>query len=268
MSFAQLRTVVFLHAQEIKIERPSVVRIILICLATVIGCWAIATFPIFWSVAVVNKVGAGIAAGEPFKPAALLALRPKLDYLERSTSSPPESLHNAALIELRLAELELDAGGKIGGSLQFARAQNTIESALRLVPSDAFMWFALFWLTKTRDGMSDAAIPYLRMSYLVGPHEGWVAVRRNRIAVPLLPTLPKDLAELVVTEFGDLVASGYTAPAAEIVTGPGWANQELLLKSLAKVPQDARQRLADAIYELGFDMAVPGVARRSKRPWD
>jgi hypothetical protein len=245
----------------------SAVRLILVSLAIIISLWAAATFPIFWSQTIIIKIGSRIAAGEPFKQAPLLLIRPQLDYLERQEWPTPESLHNVALIEIRLTELELERGEEITGNLQFTHAQNAIESALCLTPSDGFMWLALFWLRKTRDGMSEKAVPYLRMSYLVGPHEGWIAVRRNRMVTPLLSILPRDLANLAVSEFGDLIASGYIEAAADILTGPGWGNHELLLKSLVNVPEDARRQFADAVYDLGFDVRVPGVEQRGNRPW-
>jgi hypothetical protein len=239
----------------------------LVCVALATGFWAAATFPIFWSQRKIDKIGARIAAGELFKRLPLEEVLPQLDQLEQQRIPRPQSLHNAALIELRLAELELGSGEKIAGNSQFARAQTAIETALRAVPSDAFMWFALFWLVKTRDGMSAEALPYLRMSYLVGPHEGWVAARRNRIAIPLLSVLPKDLADLVTVEFENLVSYGYVDTAADILTGPGWGNHELLLQGLTKSPEYARRNLADAVYALGFDVTVPGVERRGQRPW-
>jgi hypothetical protein len=240
----------------------------LIGVAAVIGLWAGAAFLIFLSQTAINNAGSRLAAGEPFRKVSLSTLRPELDRVEQSSWPVPESLHNAAAIELHLSELELEAGEKIAGSPQFARTQRVIEAELRTIPLDAFAWAALFWLRKTRDGMSKTIVPYLRMSYRAGPHEGWIAVNRNRTAVTVLSVLPKDLADLVTAEFADLVASDYTKAAAEIVTGPGWANRELLLNGLANVPQDKKRNLADALYERGFDLVVPGVEpRQSSRPW-
>ncbi len=249
------------------IEKFRPLRVLLICVAVITGLWASNAFPIFWAERKIDYIGARIAEGELFKRAPLLDLKPQLDHFAQQTYPTPRSLHNAALIELRLAELELETGEKIAGNPQFARAQSAVQTALHAAPSDAFMWFALFWLLKTRDGMSADLLPYLRMSYLVGPHEGWVAVRRNRIAVPLLAVLPKDLADDAVTEFANLVSYGYVNSAADILTGPGWGNHDLLLQGLAKSPEYARRSLAGAASDLGFDVAVPGIERHGDRPW-
>ncbi|MGB9187096.1 MAG: hypothetical protein WCB34_03760 [Methylovirgula sp.] len=258
---------VFANVIEGVATKTLVTRIALCGLGAIACLWGLTTFPIFWSESTIDKIGGRIASGEPFKRESLLALRPQLDALEHRAWPTPESLHNVALIELRLAELELGSGSPIAGNAQFERAQIAIESALRAVPSDGFMWFALFWLTKTRDGYRQESLPYLRMSYRVAPHEGWIAVRRNRVAVSILSILPADLAETVITEFRNLVSSGFVEPAAEILTGPGWGNRELLLTGLANAPEDARRQLADAIYDRGFDVTIPGVERRGQRPW-
>lgn len=242
-------------------------RLALISLAVLIVFWAGAVFPIFWSDANLNRVGTRIAAGEPMKQVALLELRPQLEELAQRRWPTPESLYNAASIELKLAEAELETGAKISGNIQFARAQASIESALRTTPSDAFLWASLFWLVKTRDGLQKDALSYLRMSYLTGPNEGWVAVRRSRMLAPILTILPKDLAELAVAEYGKLVTSGYIAATVDILTGSGWPNRELLLSSLANTPIDLRWQFSDAIYDKGFDVAIPGIVQHGGRPW-
>jgi hypothetical protein len=71
----------------------------------------------------------------------------------------------------------------------------------------------------------------------------------------------------IITEFRNLLSSGYVGPAAEILTGPGWGNHELLIKGLANAPEDAKRQFAGAVYDLGFDVTIPGVERRGQRPW-
>jgi hypothetical protein len=73
--------------------------------------------------------------------------------------------------------------------------------------------------------------------------------------------------ETIIIEFRNLVSSGYVGPAAEILTGPGWANRELLIKAVTNAPEDAKRQLADAVYDLGFDVTIPGVEKRGQRPW-
>ncbi len=108
---------------------------------------------------------------------------------------------------------------------------------------------------------------FLRMSYRVGPHEGWVAARRNTIAFDHFPELPQDLADAAITEFRDLVVSGYFNTAAKVLVGPGWPIHEMLLRRLEDAPVEARRQLALVANARGYDIEVPGVERPEPRPW-
>ena len=111
-------------------------------------------------------------------------------------------------------------------------------------------------------------MPFLRMSYLMAPHEGWIAQRRNPVVVSLLPSLPSDLAAQAVAEFRSLVETPpYIDAAAAILTGPGWPYHDLLIRSLNNVPDDARQEFDNDVFNLGFDITIPGVEARGSRPW-
>jgi hypothetical protein len=105
------------------------------------------------------------------------------------------------------------------------------------------------------------------MSYRVGPHEGWVAGRRNYIAFDHFSELPPDLADAAVTEFRDLVGSDYFVTAAKILVGPGWPIHEMLLRRIEDTPVEARRQLAFVAKARGHDIEVPGVERSEPRPW-
>lgn len=105
------------------------------------------------------------------------------------------------------------------------------------------------------------------MSYIVGPNEGWVAVLRNYVAISYFSELPKDMEDAAVTEFKDLVASAYYEQALETLAGPGWPVQDLLLRRLEDIPEEARRRFTRAANELGYDFAAPGIVRPEPRPW-
>jgi hypothetical protein len=172
------------------------------------------------------------------------------------------------VVEVRLAELQIAEGKDVAGNPQFNRAEQAVRAALKVRPTDSFLWFALFWIEKTRDGFQSGPLPLLRQSYALGPFEGWVAVRRNGVAVSLLPLLPKDLQTRVVEEYRNLVASNFIKDAAIILVGPGWAQHDALLAGTAGVPLDLRVRLADALYDQNLDVIVPGVERLGqRRPW-
>jgi hypothetical protein len=243
-------------------------RAILTAAAICVCVWGVVVYPVFWSSAALDAVSAKIAAGEPFKRDALLALRPAMESLSDRSRVPPESLRSIALIELRLAEIDLLDGKRIGKDPQFQRARDAIVKSLQAAPSDGFLWFSLFWLLKTRDGFSNGQLDYLRMSYLTAPHEGWIAVRRNATVLPLFPSLPDDLRADVLTEFRSLVdTQPYISQSASILTGPGWPYRDKLISELENASDEAKQKLDDAVYNLGFDIVIPGVRPHGLRPW-
>ena len=93
-------------------------------------------------------------------------------------------------------------------------------------------------------------------------------MRRNALAVALLPVLPPDLTGEVVDEFRKLVSEGYAQAAAGILTSGGWPHRDVLLKSLVDAPEDQRRQFANSVYSLGFDVEVPGIPKRGSRPWN
>lgn len=248
--------------------RGSGIRAVMVAMATMVFGWSAFVYSALLPSDEIDDLGTQIAAGESFKQETLASLQPKIDALQKRRWLPPRTLRSIALIELRLAELDLRDGKPIARSPQFERARRAIVESLRSAPSDGFMWLALFWLLKTRDGYSQALAPYLRMSYLTAPHEGWIALRRNQAVMPLLPSLPGDLAGHIVAEFRSLVETQpYIDAAATILRGPGWPYHGLLIRSLNNVPDDAKQEFDNAVFNLGFDVTIPGVEARGSRPW-
>jgi hypothetical protein len=104
------------------------------------------------------------------------------------------------------------------------------------------------------------------MSYVVGPREGWIAIKRNRFASALHPQLSPDLREAVLQEFAALVASGIYEEATGILMGPSWPFRERLLERLASVDYRDRLRFANVLAQGGYDIAIPGVEAVPQRP--
>ena len=256
-----------MSARAISPTASLITRLCLTSFGVACGVWALVVLPAIWRGRDLWPVAMRIMAGEIFKSGTLDALRPKIDAVLGTSLPQPASVQSAAMIDFRLAELELDTANVLAGNPKFVRAEASIRSALGVEPTDAFLWTALFWLGRTQYGYRESDLGFLRMSYAQGRHEGWIALRRNLMAVPLLPLLPADLARDVVSEFRNLVTSGYTAGAAEILTGPGWPQRDVLLSAIADAPDDDKRHLDDAIYNLGFDAPIPGLPPHGSRPW-
>jgi hypothetical protein len=241
-------------------------RLVLISIGAFSIWWGVTTLPIFWRDSRVEQVADRVLDDEEFKPEVLEALLADADSGDAFLARP-QFLTSVAIIRLKLVEL---AGGeenaKPNGPLldQLARS---VRRALTVAPADSYLWLALFIAKIGRDDPGKPDFSFLKMSYLVGPHEGWVAALRNYIALGIGSDLPPDLAEAAVTEFKDLVASAYYETALGILTGPGWPIHELLLRRLEDAPEEARNQFGRLAYQRGYDFQVPGFNRPEARPW-
>jgi hypothetical protein len=241
-------------------------RMVLISIGVFSVWWGVSTFPVFWRDARLDDTAASITAGEPFKREDLQTLLADAESAERVWGRP-ESLRSLAIIRLCLTEQSsIVENAKPSGAV-LDQLDASIRRSLSAAPADAFLWLALFWAKTMKDDWSKKDFAYLRMSYLVGPHEGWVAGRRNSLALENFSALPQDLAEAAVTEFKNLVKSHFDT-AVTILVGPGWPIHDMLLGQLADAPEEAREQFARSAYhQLGYDIAVPGVERPDPRPW-
>jgi hypothetical protein len=259
------------RAEPLRSERLYAVsgRFFLISIGLFSVCWSIITFPVSWSDARLDYTADRILDGEQFKREILQNLLADAGSAER-TWPRPEALRSAAVIRLRLAEQANKAEGArpLGAIFDQLGVAASIQRSLSAAPADPFLWLALFRSKRMKDDRSKEDFSYLRMSYLVGPHEGWVAVKRNHIALAIFPELPQDVAQMAVTEFKDLVASAYYDAAIQILVGPGWPIRDMLLRRLEHAPIEARRQFAQSADQLGYDdIVVPGVERPSPRPW-
>jgi hypothetical protein len=220
--------------------------------------WACTVIPTFWRERATTDVAAAIMEGQAFRRSTLTAVDQQWGDEGQLRAV---TLRNLAAIRLRLAEDALRAGdiGGIDGALDAAVRMN--DAALARNPSDSFLWLSRFWLTNTRSGFSRDHLSYLRMSYALGPHEGWIQERRSRFALASYPELPADLAESAIAEFIDMVRSDFLDKAAEIAAGPGAPLRSVLFPRLKDVSEEQRRRFAARIYRDGLDdVPIPGIA--------
>ncbi len=227
--------------------------------------WGLRTFPVFWKDARLDHTAEIVLDGEVFKREILQTLLADADSAE--TWARPEALRSATIIRLSLAEqVGIAENAKPRGPI-IDQLGASVRRSLSAAPADPLLWLTLFWSKRMADDRSKEDFAYLRMSYRVGPHEGWVASRRNYIAFANFPELPQDLADAAVTEFRDLVVSEYYHTAVKILVGPGWPIHDMLLRRLEDAPDEVRRQFASSANRLGYDIAVPGVERPEPRPW-
>jgi hypothetical protein len=241
-----------------------IARIALIALACAAIGWGLSVYPQFWQVASSERVAKRIIAGEPFKDDVLSALLPSIDTIDASTDCSPAAIQAVAVIRLRMVEQAIASANRLVIDDNLSALQGSIGRSLRCAPSDPFLWIVLFWLENTTGGFTPDHFKYLRMSYGLGPNEGWIALRRSRISLSLFEQLPTDLAEATTKEFVRLV-SDFVDDAVEIFVGPGWRLRELLLARMKDAPIAQRQRFAQLLRSKDYDLDVPGVERPEVR---
>jgi hypothetical protein len=229
--------------------------------------WASSAILAYRAEGEVANLSRQILLGEKFSNEQLNALKLRLDAVP-TVSPRPSALSNIATIRLRLVEATLASGQAQAAASSLDDLETTVRAALAGNPTNSFLWLMDYWLHKLRSGNAIADPKLLRMSYLLGPNESWIAVRRNPIALSGFSSLPNDLAEQALAEFAGLVRSGFYMDAANTIAGSGWAVHERLLSRLVQVDEDNRRRFAKVLESKDLSgVTVPGVDERPSRPF-
>jgi hypothetical protein len=233
------------------------------CLA---AAWGATALPRYLRDHAIEQIAQSIILGESFPLEKLTELTPRLDAIELDTVCRPTALHSDAVIRLRIAETTLGVADLAHVDERLADARTAIGRSLACSPSDSFLWLGQYWVNVVSSGFSPEALKYLRMSYQLGPNEGWIIVKRNNAALAVFSSLPPDLAEQALTEFTKLFEPGLVQVAVDIFTGPGWPIRDVLLARIANKPQLLRQNFSNLLQARGYEIAVPGVSQK-QRPW-
>jgi hypothetical protein len=242
-------------------------RVFTILLGLSAVVWGATNIGPFWRQAAIERTAARILDRETFAPEALLPFVPAITEIEQSRTCQPKLLRSAAIIRLRLAEDAMAAAERAVIDERFSGAEASIRGALACEPADPFLWLVLARLDDVQQGPNPRQLTYLRLSYRLGPNEGWIAAQRNRLALGMFERLPPDLATAAVDEFGRMLNSWLYWEAIAIFTGPGWRERDRLLASLQNVGERQREAFAKELYAEGYDVIVPGVAPHEQRPW-
>lgn len=240
------------------------VRILLIAFGCLAVAWGVHVLPVFARSQTLAATAQRIIRGERFPTEALTNLLSTINTAEYDWPCNPASRHSAAIIRLRLAEDSLDSPTSANTLYEL---RLSILRSLSCAPADSFLWLALFWTVNHENGFHPENIKYLAMSYQLGPNEGWIAVKRNPIALSIFDKLPVDLASEAADEFTKIIGLGLYKDAAQIFTKPGWPVHEVLLHHLATstISPEQRKAFANSLDALGYDVDVPGVPKDDGR---
>lgn len=227
--------------------------------------WSLAALPSFRLAAPARLIVANVMADQRFRPGVLASalVRMKDDSAPGVVQS--ELLRAEALIRLQLAE-EAQKKSLEEADREVEKAENKLRASLSANPNDSFLWLLLHSVNMTQSGFDLNQSSYLMQSYTTGPYEGWISLRRNRLALAALPMLGAPMQERVIAEFAAMVDSNFIEEAALNLTAVGWAHQERLGASLAGVDLNARESLAKRLSKDGVKMKIPGI-QTEDRPW-
>lgn len=207
-----------------------------------------------------------IVVGDPFKTDDLNRLASDLEVARHGTPPRARALRNAVIVAVRQTEEAVRDGRRTEIEDRLGALGPMLDRATALAPCDGFLWLARFWHRNLRDGFDGESLALLAASYRVAPRDGWLAVRRSPLALAAFSRMDAPLRGLVVDEFVGLVNS-HLGPTAEVFVTAGWAARGALLPALAGASEVSRRNFARAVYQLGYDVDVPGIARPDTRPW-
>jgi hypothetical protein len=228
--------------------------------------WALFALPVFLRQSSLEYVSKRIVAGDQFRVDALGKIT---ESVAASSAERRDSFTaQLAIVHLRMLEQAKANGDQLAVDRATQLLRYTLVQALSQAPSDSFLWLVFFWLENSIQGFSTNHLKYLEFSYRTGPNEGWIAVKRNRLALVVYQKLDSQLATLAGDEFARLLDSGFVVETASIFTGPGWSVRNILLPRLETVGLAQRQQFAKLVYRLGYNVLIPGVVERGQRPWD
>ncbi|UWU91391.1 hypothetical protein [Bradyrhizobium sp. CB1015] len=228
--------------------------------------WAKCSIPIFVLISPARDVVTRIIADERFKPGVLADALVLIKASPRSSMMRSEFFQAEALLTLRVAEQAMQRRKEEKGDNEVEAAEGSLKMALAANPSSSFLWLMLYSVETVQNGFDPTNISYLDRSYNFGPLEGWIAVRRNRLALAIFPMLSEVQQDAVVSEFAQLVDANFADDAAMNLISVGWAYRERLLSILGKVDISSRQALSKRLAVNGVKLAIPGI-EVDERPW-
>ncbi|MCK1564125.1 hypothetical protein IVB08_09110 [Bradyrhizobium sp. 173] len=227
--------------------------------------WSYNAFPSFWRASSARGVAALVIADQRFKPGILNEALARIEAEPRPLVQQPELSLAEVVVSLRTAEESLQRKSSAEAQSSVEAAEQRIKKAISANPGDSFLWLLLYSVT-VLNGPSSQNTGYLGESYLIGPREGWVSLRRNRVALAAFGILSPEIQDAVVSEFAEMVDSDFLDDAAANLAGVGWTSRERLLEGLKRADLASRERFAKRFAREGRNAAIPGV-ESDERPW-
>ena len=151
------------------------------------------------------------------------------------------------LMEIRLAQAALRAGA----AAEFDQRGKSIElrtkRVLSCAPRQSFVWLLAFSLKIMHGQVTEQSLNQLAMSYETSPNEGWIAIRRNVVALPLVLQVPQALQDKILDEFQQLIRNGFVDEAVISYSGTSASIRSLLQPAIERLDGPHQKAFWDAL---------------------
>jgi hypothetical protein len=208
-----------------------------------------------------------ILLGESFPTDIVSPLQSVIPRGDGPAACHPSLRRTLAVLDLNLFEDAFASADRSTMDDRLGQLENAVRSALICTPTDPFLWYLRYWIRNLKYGFSGDILTDLQMSYRLGPNEGWIAARRNRLALAVFNQLSSEMQEKVLAEYAGMVAAGMIQKAMDNLVGPGKPFQDRLLNALSDTRTITREWLAKSLRQAGYRINVPGIELRDERPW-
>jgi hypothetical protein len=174
----------------------------------------------------------------------------EIPHLQDVSDCDSHSQRALLLLEIPLAQASL----RSGATLEYERHIQSLEARTRRVlacsPDDSFAWLVAFGLQIQHGILGEHTFDLLAMSYQTSPSEGWLAVRRVLVAVPVVLVAPEPMQRRILAEFETLVRHRFVEAPARAYQNASVATRALLLSHIDGLDQLSRKAFSEALQKL------------------
>jgi hypothetical protein len=163
---------------------------------------------------------------------------------QSSSACDTHSQRAMMLMEMPLAETALRSGAAGEFDQHIQSLEGRARRILGCAPRESFVWLLAFDMELLHGQLNEHAFDLLAMSYETSPNEAWIAIRRNRVAMPRLLSAPEPLRQRILfgNGFVDNAARAYATASASI--------RPLLQTQIEQLDPHQQKLFADALQGL------------------
>jgi hypothetical protein len=169
---------------------------------------------------------------------------------QSSSACDTHSQRAMMLMEMPLAETALRSGAAGEFDQHIQSLEGRARRILGCAPRESFVWLLAFDLELLHGRLNEHAFDLLAMSYETSPNEAWIAIRRNRVAMPRLLSAPEPLRQRILFEFQQLVRNGFVDNAARTYATASASIRPLLQTQIEQLDPHQQKLFADALQGL------------------